>query len=196
MAIPALLARPVQASGNARTLFDRAIFKDMPFLTFAIAQFFIFLGYLVPFFYIPTYAKPALGANNSLALYVLVACQAASLFGRVTASFPAQYIGVMAVWIVCCAVSSVLCFVWIATNTLPAFIAYCVLYGYFGGALIALPPSIFPILCTDPGTLGSRMGLSWTTSAVAFLVEHQCQELFWNFKLPTSWVCSSGAARQ
>lgn len=42
--------------------------------------------------------------------------------------------------------------------------------GFFGGALVALPPSIFPVLCPDPGTLGSRMGLSWTTSALSILI--------------------------
>ncbi len=31
-------------------------------------------------------------------------------------------------------------------------------------------PSIFPVLCPDPGTLGSRMGLSWTTAAMSFLI--------------------------
>ncbi|KAI3320505.1 MFS transporter, MCP family, solute carrier family 16, member 10 [Xylariaceae sp. AK1471] len=170
LAIPALLARPVKVSGSARTLFDSAVLKDMPFLCFALAQFFIFLGYLVPLFYIPTYAETVLKTSKSLGLYLLVACQAASLFGRLTASIPAQYFGVMLVWVVCCVVSSILCFTWIASDSLPAFIAFCILYGYFSGALIALPPSIFPVLCPDPGTLGSRMGLSWTTSAISFLV--------------------------
>ncbi|KAI1356407.1 MFS transporter, MCP family, solute carrier family 16, member 10 [Xylaria sp. FL0043] len=170
LAIPALSVHPIKASGRARTLFDPSVLRDVPFLCFALAQFFIFLGYLVPLFYIPTYAEAVLKTSNSFSQYLLVICQAASLFGRLTASVPAQRFGVMLVWVFCCVISAVLCFTWIASDSLPAFIAFCVLYGYFSGALIALPPSIFPVLCPDPGTLGSRMGLSWTSSAISFLV--------------------------
>ncbi|KAI1419988.1 MFS transporter, MCP family, solute carrier family 16, member 10 [Xylaria sp. FL1777] len=170
LAIPALSVHSAKSSGRARTLFDPSVLRDMPFLCFALAQFFIFLGYLVPLFYIPTYAETVLKTSNSLALYLLVICQAASLLGRLTASVPAQRFGVMLVWVLCCVISSILCFAWIASDSLSAFIAFCVLYGYFSGALIALPPSIFPVLCPDPGTLGSRMGLSWTSSAISFLV--------------------------
>ncbi|CZR54738.1 related to monocarboxylate transporter [Phialocephala subalpina] len=170
IALPALLARPAKVSGRARSLFDPTVFTDVPFLTFAGAQFFIFLGYMVPLFYIPTYAQIALKEDKSLALYLLIGCQAASLFGRLFAALPAHHFGVMLTWIICCGASSILCFIWIATNTLSGFIVFSVLYGFFGGALIALPPSIFPMLCPDPGTLGSRMGLSWTTSALSLLI--------------------------
>ncbi|KAJ3563241.1 hypothetical protein NPX13_g8269 [Xylaria arbuscula] len=155
---------------EATRLFDASVLRDAPFMCFALAQFFIFLGYLVPLFYIPTYAETVLKTSNSLALYLLVVSQAASLLGRLTASLPAQRFGVMLVWVSCCVISGILCFTWIVSDDLPAFIAFCVLYGYFSGALIALPPSIFPILCPDPGTLGSRMGLSWTSSAISLLV--------------------------
>ncbi|KAI1302458.1 MFS transporter, MCP family, solute carrier family 16, member 10 [Xylaria venustula] len=170
LAIPALSVHSTKSSGRARTLFDPSVLKDVPFLCFALAQFFIFLGYLVPLFYIPTYAETVLKTTSSFSQYLLVICQSASLFGRLTASIPAQRFGVMLVWVFCCVISGVLCFTWIASDSLPAFIAFCVLYGYFSGALIALPPSIFPVLCPDPGTLGSRMGLSWTSSAISFLV--------------------------
>jgi hypothetical protein len=129
MAIPALLARPVKVSGRTRSLFDPTVFKDMPFLTFAGAQFFIFLGYLVPLFYIPIFAQVALQKDKTLALNLLIGCQAASLFGRLSASYPAHYFGVMLTWVVCCGVSSILCFIWIAIDTLPSFIAFSVLYG-------------------------------------------------------------------
>ncbi|KAI0965692.1 MFS transporter, MCP family, solute carrier family 16, member 10 [Xylaria arbuscula] len=170
LAIPALSVHSTKSSGRSRTLFDPSVLKDVPFLYFTLAQFFIFLGYLVPLFYIPTYAETVLKTTSSFSQYLLVICQSASLFGRLTASIPAQHVGVMPVWVFCCVISGVLCFTWIVSDSLPAFIAFCVLYGYFSGALIALPPSIFPVLCPDPGTLGARMGLSWTSSAISFLV--------------------------
>ena len=170
LAIPALSVHSAKAPRGPRKILDSSVFRDAPFLYFAFAQFFIFLGYLVPLFYIPTYAETVLKTSNSLALYLLVASQAASLLGRLTASVPAQRFGVMPVWLFCCIISGVLCFTWIASDNLSAFIAFCVLYGYFSGALIALPPSIFPILCPDPGTLGSRIGLSWTSSAISLLI--------------------------
>ncbi|KUJ11200.1 MFS monocarboxylate transporter-like protein [Mollisia scopiformis] len=170
IALPAILGPRVKVSGPARSLIDPTVFTDLPFLTFAAAQFFIFLGYLVPLFYIPIFAQVAVKTDKSLALYLLVACQAASLFGRLSASVPAHYFSVMLPWVASCGVSGILCFCWIVSDRLPAFIAFCILYGFFGGALIALPPSIFPVLCPDPNTLGSRMGLSWTTSALSFVI--------------------------
>lgn len=169
IAAPALI-RKTPTSTSARTLFDRAALMDLHFLIFTLVQFFVFLGYLVPLFYIPTFAQVVFRTDESTSLYILVASQAASFFGRMGATLPVPYIGTMIPWVVCCGISGVLCFAWIATTSLRSFIAFSVLYGFFSGALVALPPGLFPVICPDPQKLGSRMGISWTFSAVSFLI--------------------------
>ncbi|KAF2480250.1 major facilitator superfamily domain-containing protein [Neohortaea acidophila] len=157
-------------AGTSRKLFDRAALTDVPFLLFTLAQFFVFLGYLVPLFYIPTFAQVALHTSQSTALYILIGSQGASLFGRLAATYVVRYVGVMVPWAGCCCASGILCFAWIAITEQSGFIAFAVLYGFFSGALVALPPSLFPSICPDPSKLGSRLGISWTSTAVAFLI--------------------------
>ena len=42
--------------------------------------------------------------------------------------------------------------------------------GFFSGALIPLPPSIFPVVCPDPKVLGTRLGMAQAVGATASLV--------------------------
>ncbi len=42
--------------------------------------------------------------------------------------------------------------------------------GFFSGALIPLPPSIFPVVCPDPKVLGARLGMAQAVGATASLI--------------------------
>lgn len=42
--------------------------------------------------------------------------------------------------------------------------------GGFSGALIPLPPTIFPIVCPDPKVLGARLGMAQAIGAFASLI--------------------------
>lgn len=42
--------------------------------------------------------------------------------------------------------------------------------GFFSGALIPLPPSIFPVVCPDPKVLGTRLGMAQAVGATASLI--------------------------
>ena len=42
--------------------------------------------------------------------------------------------------------------------------------GFFSGALIPLPPSIFPVVCPDPKVLGTRLGMAQAIGATASLI--------------------------
>ncbi|KAI4703179.1 hypothetical protein J4E81_002056 [Alternaria sp. BMP 2799] len=86
----ALLSIPALLSGSAwlkhkrkrRALFDKSALHDRLFLVFTACSFSTFLGYIVPYFYIPTYARERLGSSESTALYMLVLAIAGSFFGR------------------------------------------------------------------------------------------------------------------
>lgn len=121
---PTLRLRQQKNDHSARKLFDKAALADVPFLVFTLVQFFVFLGYLVPLFYIPTFAKVALQANESTALYILIGSQAGSLFGRLGATYLVRFIGVMIPWVACCCISGILCFTWIVSTELGSFVAF------------------------------------------------------------------------
>ncbi|KIX00462.1 uncharacterized protein Z518_10602 [Rhinocladiella mackenziei CBS 650.93] len=157
-------------TGTARKLFDKAALKDTAFWMYTWANFFIFCGYLVPFFYIPSYAQLSLHMSRSLALYSIVVAQGASVIGRLFASAVALRIGVMIPWLTCASVSAILCLSWIGIRSNSAFFAFSALYGGFSGALIPLPPSIFPVVCPDPKVLGARLGMAQAIGATASLI--------------------------
>ena len=91
----------------------------------------IFTGYLVPFFYIPSYAQISLGTSRALALYSVVIAQGASIVGRMIFATLALHVGVMIPWVMCVSVSAILCYAWIGIKTKAAFCAFCALYGEY-----------------------------------------------------------------
>ncbi|KAJ5509217.1 hypothetical protein N7527_011360 [Penicillium freii] len=153
-----------------RSLIDLRAFKDPPFWSFAIGNFFLYLGYITPFYYIPTYAQTKLGTSSAMASNVLMISQASSVVGRVVLTLFAHYYGSMIAWIVCGVLSGVLCICWISADSLVRFIFFAAFYGGISGALIPLPPSVFTHVCPDPKSLGTWLGMAQSLSSFATLV--------------------------
>ena len=158
------------AAGTKRKLFDPNAFRDLPFCWYAITNFFIFLGYMIPFIYIASFGQTALGLSRSFSLYIIIIAQASSIVGRLVAGSMASRIGVMIPWIVCALSSGIFCIAWIGVHSKGSLIAYAALYGCFSGALIPLPPSVFPVVCPDPKVLGARLGMAQGFGSVASLI--------------------------
>lgn len=114
---------------ESRRLIDPRAFKDLPFWSFTIANLLIYLGYITPYYYIPTYAQTTLHTSQSLASYILVISQASSIIGRVGTTCLAYYYGSMISWVLCGLLSGILCLSWISANTLARFILYSAFYG-------------------------------------------------------------------
>ena len=186
----AMLARP----RKARSLFDRAAVKDKLFLIFTACTFFNFLGYIIPYFYIPTFAQDKLKATESEGLYMLLGALAASFFGRVGSGMMAHYLGSIVTWGLCALSSGILCLCWISIETKASFIAFSVFWGkqsppaaavlcpfplqlltfgplgFLSAALVTLPSAAFANICPDMSRLGTRIGMSWSVSSIATLI--------------------------
>jgi MFS family permease len=116
-------------SDRPRVLFDTRALKDLPFWSYTVANFLIYLGYITPYYYIPTYAQTMLHTSRSLGSYILMASQAASIVGRVATTVFAHYYGSMISWVLCGMISGILCLSWISADTLPRFIVFVAFYG-------------------------------------------------------------------
>jgi predicted MFS family arabinose efflux permease len=174
----ALIASPALLSGTsalakartARKLLDPAAFKDPLFLIFTASSFATFLGYIVPYFFIPSFAQDCLGISQSMALYILVMGISASFLGRLSAGVIAHAVGPMFTWFSCAAVSGILSFTWIAVDSQAGLITFSVLWGFCSAGLVTLPAATFPSLCPDPRRLGTRTGMSWGVGSFASLL--------------------------
>jgi predicted MFS family arabinose efflux permease len=135
----ALLSIPALLSGSAwlkhkrkrRALFDKSALHDRLFLIFTACSFSTFLGYIVPYFYIPTYARERLGSSESTALYMLVLSIAGSFFGRLVSGVAAHWVGAIVTWGLCAFASGILALCWIIIETEKTFIAFSILWGMF-----------------------------------------------------------------
>jgi len=154
----------------ARKLYDLNAFKDLTFNIFTACSFATFLGYIVPYFYIPSFAQDVLGISKSFALYILVMGIAASFLGRLSAGIIAQHLGPLLTWFCCASVSGILSLCWIAVSTQNGLIVFSVFWGFCSAGLVTLPAAVFPSLCPDPTRLGTRTGMSWGISSFASLI--------------------------
>ncbi|CEL10206.1 hypothetical protein ASPCAL13330 [Aspergillus calidoustus] len=159
-----------QTQSRTRRLFDMRALKDLPFWNFTVANFFLYLGYMTPFYYMPIYAETKLGTSRSLGLYILIISQASSIVGRVITTAVAHYFGAMIPWIFCGVASGVLCIAWISAESLARFILFSAFYGAISGALVPLPPSVFPHICPDPTALGTWLGMAQSITSFATLI--------------------------
>ncbi|KAJ6134072.1 hypothetical protein N7523_000394 [Penicillium sp. IBT 18751x] len=153
-----------------KKLIDIRALRDLPFWSFTVANFLLYLGYITPFYYIPTYAQTKLGTSRSMASYVLIISQACSIIGRVGTTICAHYFGSMVSWIFCGILSGILCFAWISADSLVRFILFAAFYGAISGALIPLPPSVFYHVCPDSQIIGTWLGMAQSISSFASLL--------------------------
>ncbi|KAJ4409605.1 hypothetical protein N0V91_002526 [Didymella pomorum] len=172
LSIPALLSGSsvLATKRKARALFDKTAYKDKLFLIFTCCSFTTFLGYIVPYFYIPTYARDRLGLSQSTGLYTLVMAIAASFFGRLVSGGLAQWLGPIVTWGLCAFASAVLSLCWISIDQESHFIAFSILWGFFSAALVTLPSAAFANITPDLSRLGTRLGMSWSVSSIATLI--------------------------
>ena len=158
------------SSGEKRKLIDLSAFKDLPFCWYTLSNFLIFTGYMTPFNFLASYGQSVLGLSRNASLDVIMVAQASSILGRLVAGSAARRIGVFLPWIFCAMTAGILCIAWVGVNSKGPFIAYASLYGCFSGALIPLPPSVFPMVCPDPKVLGARLGMAQGIGALASLI--------------------------
>ncbi|KAF7715038.1 Uncharacterized protein PECH_003507 [Penicillium ucsense] len=118
-----------QSADQRRRLFDNRALRDLPFWSFTASNFLIYLGYITPYYYIPTFAQTQLHASRSAGSYILMGSQAASIVGRVLTTVFAHRFGSMISWVICCILSGILCLAWISADSILRFVLFVAFYG-------------------------------------------------------------------
>lgn len=113
--------------------------------------------------------------NNAVrTFYLLAVMNATSTVGRLASAYLCDHFGALNVHAVVTFIASLLVLVgWTLSDTVPAAIAFVVLFGIFSGAVIGLPPaSVAYVLGPYPeaqAKLGQWTGMMYSLSAVAAL---------------------------
>lgn len=172
LAIPLTVMKVRVTPPQKRELLQLSAFKEAPFTLFSFAEFLGFMGLYIPFFYIQSYAinAPNTKLDPSFAFYLLIILNAASLFGRVIPNFFADKTGPLNMLLPCAAISASLAFCWIAISSKAGLVVFSILYGFFSGTFVSLPPTTVVSLSPNLAVVGTRMGMSFTFSGFGLLV--------------------------
>lgn len=170
MAVCIAVARVRVLPPSRRRLLDLRAFREVPYLMFSIAEFFGFMGMYIPFFYMQSFAIDKGIMDSRLAFYMLAVLNAASVFGRIIPNFLADKVGPLNMLIPCCAISTILAFCWIPVSSTAGVLIFCILYGFFSGTFVSLPPTTVVSLSPSLAVVGTRMGMSFSFAAFGILV--------------------------
>ena len=172
LAIPLTVMKARVTLPQKRELLQLSAFKEAPFTLFSFAEFLGFMGLYIPFFYIQSYAinAPNTKLDPSFAFYLLIILNAASLFGRVIPNFFADKTGPLNMLLPCAAISASLAFCWIAISSKAGLVIFSILYGFFSGTFVSLPPTTVVSLSPNLAVVGTRMGMSFAFSGFGLLV--------------------------
>lgn len=155
---------------NPRALLDFAAFREAPFVIFSLGLFLSFVGLYFPFFYAPIYGARVAGLGDDIAFYLLPVLNAGSIFGRIIPGLTADKIGSLNTIIPCSMACAMLAFAWLGITNAAGMWVFSVIYGFFSGAIVSLPPTIVAKISPDISLVGTRMGMSFTFAGLGLLI--------------------------
>ncbi|ORZ19955.1 major facilitator superfamily domain-containing protein [Lobosporangium transversale] len=127
---------------NKKAPMDFTICKEVPFIALTFANFLTSLGYMIPFFFLSTFAvfHHQTAATGAMLIGIL---NGASLVGRLSLSFITDRVGRINMLFICALVSglSILC-IWPVATTVKVITIFAVVYGFTCGGYFSVIPSV------------------------------------------------------
>ncbi|KAF8931652.1 major facilitator superfamily domain-containing protein [Dissophora ornata] len=147
-AFAALVMRaPRQLAGppikTEKDVMNWAIMKDPGFMLWFTAAILFGFAYVVPFTYVPSYAKDVIGLDpNVQGGQLLAIMSAANAVGRIVIGFAGDRLGAIPVAASAFIVAGASCFIWMFAESEGALIGFSVVYGFVSGAFFTMIASI------------------------------------------------------
>ncbi|PSK55900.1 Riboflavin transporter MCH5 [Elsinoe australis] len=154
-----------------RKVLDLPSLKEAPYALFIAGALMAFMGLYAGFVYIESFALARGILNPNLAFYSLAVINGASCFGRIIPNYIADKTGPLNIIVPATCISGIIALCLIPVrNVAPLFIE-CVLYGFFSGALVSLPPTVFVSLSLHKRhMIGTRMGMGFFFISIGLLL--------------------------
>lgn len=146
---------------KARKLVDFSAFTDGKFFLFTIGAMIGFIGLYVMLFYLSYYAGERHITNEAMSFYIIPILNAASVFGRTLPNALSDKTGPLNLIAPGAIVCGALLFAMIGVTSEAAIIVVAILFGFFSGVFIALPPVCFVALTEDKSKIGTRIGMGF-----------------------------------
>jgi predicted MFS family arabinose efflux permease len=170
LSITNLVMRQRTLPATRRKLFNVSALREAPFMLCTAGLFFGFMALYIPFFYIGPFAHSKASAGATLAFYFVPILNASSVFGCVFPNALADRIGTLNMLIPCTFACGIVALSWIAVDDTGDLIVFAILYGFFSGSFVSLPPTTIVSLSDDLHKVGTRLGMSFSISGFGILV--------------------------
>jgi predicted MFS family arabinose efflux permease len=167
--IPIFVMKQRVQPPKARSLLDKTVFSDYPFMVFVLGAMIGFIGLYVELFYVSFFGQVTGITNSSMSFYLVPILNAGSVFGRTLPNILSDKVGPLNVIIPGAFICSILVFCNIAVDSLGGLVVQALLFGFFSGIFIALPPVCFFSLTADKTKLGTRLGMGFAVIALGVL---------------------------
>lgn len=155
---------------RARALVDASAFTDWPYVTFVAGALVGFIGLYVMFFYLSFYAQAQGITNSSLSFYLVAILNSTSMFGRTLPNALADKTGPLNLIVPGAFICGVLNLGMIGVHNVAGIVVMALLFGFFSGVFIALPPLLFVALTQDKSKIGTRMGMGFAVVGLGALI--------------------------
>lgn len=159
--VPNIVMRMRFQPPKARKLVDLSAFTDAKFMLFTVGCMIGFIGLYVMFFYISYYAGERRITDQALSFYIIPILNSASVFGRTLPNALSDKTGPFNLITPGGIIVGILLFCMIAVHSEAAIIIVAILFGFFSGVFIALPPVCFVALTEDKSKIGTRIGMGF-----------------------------------
>ncbi len=137
-----------------RKLFDASALREAPFMLCTAGLFFGFMALYIPFFFITSFSHFKTGAGATLAFYFVPILNASSVFGRIFPNALADHIGTLNTLIPCTLACGMIALSWIAVDGTEDLFVFAIMYGFFSGSFVSLPPTTIISLSNDRHKVG------------------------------------------
>ncbi|KAL2811462.1 putative monocarboxylate permease [Aspergillus granulosus] len=163
------LLKPRLPPRKSGPVVDVAAFRDPAYTTFVIGLALGFMAFFIPFFYAESYALN-IGVDTELSFYTLSIMNAAGMVGRLVPNAIGDVLGPLNVILPCTYISGITVLAWISAKTLGALLTTSILYSFFSGGLMALPPAVLVTLSPSLNQIGVRVGMALTIGSLGVLI--------------------------
>lgn len=153
-----------------RALLDLSAFRETPYIFFTLGSFLGFMGLYTPFFYVQLYAIEKGITDTNLGFYLISILNTASIFGRIFPNIAADRIGAFNTIVPCAILAGILSLCLIPISSVGPIIVFLILYGFFSGSFVSLPPTILVHLSPKRSVIGTRMGMCFAITSIGLLI--------------------------
>ncbi|KAB8204798.1 major facilitator superfamily domain-containing protein [Aspergillus parasiticus] len=168
--IPLSVFRVRIIPSSKRKPIDLPAFKEPAYSCFVMGGLLTFISLNIPFFYIQSYAQGRGISADGMGFYILSIITAGSVFGRIFPNIFANQVGPFNIISLCTIVCGALMFALVNLSSLAGMVVVSLLYGFFSGAFVSLPPTCFVHLSPDRNSIGTRMGMGYAVMTIGNLI--------------------------